>query len=752
MSNTPDPKSTPPAAGQPGAPRPAAPAGAAPAPGAPRPAAPPGTAPTAPRPAAPAGAAAAPGAPRPAAPPGTSPAAPRPAAPAAAAGQPGAPRPAAPPGTAPAAPRPATPAGAAAAPGAPRPAAPPGAAPAAPRPAAPAGAAAATKPAAAAPVAAKPVAKPAAPAAAKPAAKPAAAKPELTSSERGRRKFGQVLIDLGYLDEDQLWELLEEAKSTGKLIGETAKARGIINGEQLLQALAEQNNIKLANLADAKPSAEALALVPETMASVYKVMPLSFKDKVLTIVVSDPANASAADDLRNLLNLTEVIVQLSTQEAMNEAMERAYSNTKEESIIDLIKELETSSALSGGGRQGSIDLESALEMADSAPVRRLINMIFLMAIRDKASDVHFEPFEEEYRVRMKADGVLHELVPPPRALSSAISSRIKVMANLDITERRLPQDGRIELNVGGNQVDLRVSVLPTMFGESIVIRVLDRTAVKLDLDKIGMDPKVLIPFREVIQKPNGIILVTGPTGSGKTTTLYAALSFLNEITEKIITTEDPVEYEIEGLIQCPINHEIGLTFASALRAILRQDPDRILVGEIRDLETAQIAVQASLTGHTVFSTLHTNDAASTITRMRDMGLEPFLITATVEAVLAQRLVRRICTNCREEFHPTAEILLELELTPEIAKTMKFFYGKGCDRCADTGYKGRLGIHELIIMDDDLRDLISKGVSTDELRAAAKTKGMITLRDSGLSGINNGLTTIEEIVRETVVDS
>jgi type IV pilus assembly protein PilB len=749
MSNTPDPKSTPPAAGQPVAPRPAAPAGAAP--GAARPAAPPGTAPTAPRPAAPAGAAAAPGAPRPAAPPGTAPAAPRPATPAGAAAAPGAPRPAAPPGTAPAAPRPATPAGATAAPGAPRPAAPPGTAPAAPRPAAPAGAAAAPKPAAAAPVAAKPVAKPAAPAAAKPAAKPAAAKPELTSSERGRRKFGQVLIDLGYLDEDQLWELLEEAKSTGKLIGETAKARGIINGEQLLQALAEQNNIKLANLADAKPSAEALALVPETMASVYKVMPLSFKDKVLTIVVSDPANASAADDLRNLLNLTEVIVQLSTQEAMNEAMERAYSNTKEESIIDLIKELETSSALSGGGRQGSIDLESALEMADSAPVRRLINMIFLMAIRDKASDVHFEPFEEEYRVRMKADGVLHELVPPPRALSSAISSRIKVMANLDITERRLPQDGRIELNVGGNQVDLRVSVLPTMFGESIVIRVLDRTAVKLDLDKIGMDPKVLIPFREVIQKPNGIILVTGPTGSGKTTTLYAALSFLNEITEKIITTEDPVEYEIEGLIQCPINHEIGLTFASALRAILRQDPDRILVGEIRDLETAQIAVQASLTGHTVFSTLHTNDAASTITRMRDMGLEPFLITATVEAVLAQRLVRRICTNCREEFHPTAEILLELELTPEIAKTMKFFYGKGCDRCADTGYKGRLGIHELIIMDDDLRDLISKGVSTDELRAAAKTKGMITLRDSGLSGINNGLTTIEEIVRETVVD-
>ena len=684
------------------------------------------------------------GAPRPVAPAGqqgATPGAPRPAAP----GAPTAPRPAGAPGAAPAA---AKPAGSPAA--APKPAAAPAAG--APKPAS-APVAGAPKPAAA-PAGAKPAPAPAAKPAAKPAAAPAAkAVPRAGagSGERGRRKFGQVLVDLGFLDEDQLWELLEEAKATGKKIGETAIARGIINADQMLQALAEQNGLKLASLADTKPASEALALVPQTMAAVYKVMPLSFKDKVLTIVVSDPANASAADDLRNLLNLNEVVVLLSTQEAMNECLERAYSNTKEESIVDLIKELETSSALAGTGRQASIDLDSAMEMADSAPVRRLINMIFLSSIRDRAADIHFEPFEEEYRIRIKADGVLQELQPPPKFLANAISSRIKVMANLDITERRMPQDGRIELNVGGNQVDMRVSVLPTMFGESIVIRILDRTAIKLELDKIGMDDKILIPFKEIIKKPNGIILVTGPTGSGKTTTLYSALSYLNEVTDKIITTEDPVEYEIEGLVQCPINHEIGLTFASALRAILRQDPDRILVGEIRDLETAQIAVQASLTGHTVFSTLHTNDAPSTITRMRDMGLEPFLITATVEAVLAQRLVRRICTNCRTEFNPSPDMLMELELTPELAKGMKFYYGKGCDKCGETGYKGRLGIHELLVMDDDIRDAISGGVSTDELRAVGKSKGMITLRDSGLNAINLGLSTIEEVVRETVVE-
>jgi len=325
------------------------------------------------------------------------------------------------------------------------------------------------------------------------------------------------------------------------------------------------------------------------------------------------------------------------------------------------------------------------------------------------------------------------------------------MSNLDIAERRLPQDGRIELNVGGNPVDLRVSVLPTMFGESVVIRVLDRTVVSLDLNKTGMEQHLLAEFREVIAKPNGIVLVTGPTGAGKTTTLYSALNELNVISDKIITTEDPVEYDIDGIVQCPINHEIGLTFASALRSILRQDPDKILVGEIRDLETAQIAVQASLTGHIVFSTLHTNDAPSTITRLRDMGLEPFLITATLEAVLAQRLVRRICEDCRTEFEPSADMLMELNLTPEMVKGKKFFYGRGCDRCNNTGYKGRKGLFELVIVNDDIRDMISQGVSVDELRNACRRMGMTTLRESGMTALYTGQTTIEEVVRETVME-
>jgi type IV pilus assembly protein PilB len=378
-------------------------------------------------------------------------------------------------------------------------------------------------------------------------------------------------------------------------------------------------------------------------------------------------------------------------------------------------------------------------------------MIFLMGIKDKASDIHFEPFEDEYKIRMRCDGILYEMVPPPRHLANAISSRIKVMSNLDITERRLPQDGRIELNVGGNAVDIRVSVLPTMFGESIVLRVLDRTVVSLDLNKVGMQPEVLEQFRTLIHKPNGIVLVTGPTGAGKTTTLYSALNELNEISDKIITTEDPVEYDIDGIVQCPINHEIGLTFAAALRSILRQDPDIILVGEVRDLETAQIAIQASLTGHMVFSTLHTNDAPSTITRLRDMGVEPFLITATLEGILAQRLVRRICEDCRTEFEPSAEMLMELNMRPADVKGRKFFYGRGCDRCNNTGHRGRMGLFELVLMNDELRDLVSAGASTDQMRMACKRMGMTTLRESGLRAIFKGLTTIEEVVRETVLD-
>jgi type IV pilus assembly protein PilB len=626
----------------------------------------------------------------------------------------------------------------------------PGAAP--PKPAAPGATPAAKAPPPKPGPAAKAPAPPKAPAAAKkpaPAAKAAKGGKD-GATKGGPRRIGQVFVDLGFIDEDQLWEVLEEAKSTGQLTGQAAVARGLITEEQLLTAMADQHGLKVCNIEEIKPQAEATALVPETMAGVYKILPLTLRDKVLTIAIGDPNNLGAIDDLRNLLGIAEVKVELATPKVIAELTPKWYAG-KEESIVDIISQLESDPSLGGRKSETSIDLADLVEMTEAAPVRKLINMVFLLAIKDHASDIHFEPFEDEYKMRYRCDGVLYEMVPPPRHLATAISSRIKVMSNLDIAERRLPQDGRIELNVGGNPVDMRVSVLPTLFGESVVIRVLDRTNTSLDLNKIGMPPDILNPFRALIHKPNGIVLVTGPTGAGKTTTLYSALSELNEISDKLITTEDPVEYDMDGIVQCQINHEIGLTFASALRSILRQDPDIILVGEIRDLETSQIAVQAALTGHMVFSTLHTNDAPTSITRMRDMGVEPFLLTATIEGILAQRLVRKICDDCRTEFEPSPDLLMELNMRPSDVQGRKFFYGRGCDRCNNTGFKGRMGIFELVQMNDELRDLISAGVSADQLRIAAKKQGMITLRESGLRAIFEGKTTIEEVVRETVFD-
>ncbi len=582
--------------------------------------------------------------------------------------------------------------------------------------------------------------------------KPAPVRAGSTSRTTGRR-LGQVLIDLGYIDDAQLWEILDEAKNMALPIGQVALTKGLVTETQLLQALADQFGMKFVGPEELKPTPEALMAVPETMASVYKVLPLTAKDGVVTVALGDPLNLPGLDDLRNMQGLQEVIPVLAAPGSIAEVMARCYAG-KEESIVDIINALTQDDDDSGGSmtRETSIDLDKLIEEADAAPVRKLLNMVMLLAIKDRASDIHFEPFEEEYKLRYRCDGVMYEMVPPPRHLANAIATRIKVMANLDIAERRLPQDGRIELNVGGNRVDMRVSIMPTMFGESSVIRVLDRGNVGLDLNRVGMNAKMAADFRAMIRKPNGIVLVTGPTGSGKTTTLYSALNELNEVTDKIITCEDPIEYDIDGIIQVPINSEIGVTFASALRSILRQDPDIILVGEIRDLETAQIAVQAALTGHMVFSTLHTNDAPGTITRMRDMGLETFLLTATLEGILAQRLVRKICEDCRTEFEPSDEILLELGLKrADVPAGKKFYYGRGCDRCSNTGHKGRLGIFELVAVNDDLRDLISAGASTDQMRDACRKHGMQPLRDAGLQAIYNGHTTIEEIVRETVTD-
>jgi type IV pilus assembly protein PilB len=569
------------------------------------------------------------------------------------------------------------------------------------------------------------------------------------------KRIGQILVDLGLVDDNQLATMLEEQSSrSGELLGGVGVSLGFYTDEQLGEALAEQWGTTFVTLYDRAIPSEVIRLISEPMAQLYRVVPLELSGNRLTVASADPQKIQIADELRTLLGY-DIHVCVATEAEITKTIEKLFMSENEsvESLVsDLEGDTELAAAAAAAGKEGVTDLTSVEALAESAPVRKLLNMVLLLAIRDGASDIHFEPFETEFRIRLKADGVLQEMVPPPKHLAFAITTRIKVMANLDIAERRMPQDGRIELTVGGHPVDLRVSVLPTLFGESVVMRVLDRGVVSLNLDKIGMEAGMLRKFREVMQRPNGIVLVTGPTGSGKTTTLYSALSELNEIEDKLITTEDPVEYDIDGIVQVPIDAGIGNTFAACLRSILRQDPDRILVGEIRDVETAEIAVQASLTGHMVFSTLHTNDAPATVTRLRDMGVPPFLITATVEAILAQRLVRRICTGCKEEVIPGADVLADLEMTSDQLEGKKFYRGKGCEKCNRSGYKGRLGIYELLIMNDEMRDMIIRNASTEELREAARRNGMVTLRESGMESIFMGQTTADEVIRETILDA
>jgi type IV pilus assembly protein PilB len=570
------------------------------------------------------------------------------------------------------------------------------------------------------------------------------------------RRIGQILVDMGFISDEQLEIVLDEQeRNPGEKFGKIAENMGLITDEQLAQALAEQMGMQVISLENFEPPADVRNEISETMAQLYRIIPVRRDGTELTVATCDPQNLSVQDELRTFLGV-DIRVLVATEREVIRGLEKFY-NAGGESVEKIVEQLENdkdlmkqAEAITVGA--GAFDLTSAEALADSAPVRKLLNMILLLAIKDHASDIHFEPFEDEFRIRIKADGVLYEMVPPPRHLAFAITTRIKVMANLDIAERRLPQDGRIELTVGGHPVDLRVSVLPTMFGESTVLRVLDRSVVQLDLTKVGMDASTLKTFRSVIHKPNGIVLVTGPTGSGKTTTLYAALSELNSIEDKLITTEDPVEYDIDGIVQIPIDSEIGVTFAACLRAILRQDPDRILVGEIRDIETAEIAVQASLTGHLVFSTLHTNDAPSSITRMKDMGVPTFLIVATVEAILAQRLVRRICSQCREAIEPTDDMLIDLELKRESLGGRKFYRGRGCEVCNNTGYKGRVGLFELMIMNDELREMVMSNTSIDLLRDAARNYGMVSLRDAGMAFMFEGVTTPDEVIRETIMEA
>jgi type IV pilus assembly protein PilB len=560
---------------------------------------------------------------------------------------------------------------------------------------------------------------------------------------------------MGFITDEQQELLVDEQQQhSGQLLGKVAIDMGLVSEDQLAQALAEQLSLHTVAIGDVTISKDVLAMVTAPMAQMYRIIPIEFDGETLTIAMCDPQNLGVQDELRTFLGFS-IRVMVATESAMMAALERYYGENTEsvESIVLALEEDQALAAAAAGiSADGPINLDDVTALADSAPVRKLLNMVLLMAIREHASDLHFEPFEDEFRIRIKADGVLYEMVPPPRHLAFAITTRIKVMANLDIAERRMPQDGRIELTVGGHPVDLRVSVLPTMFGESVVMRVLDRSVVSLDLAKVGMDEPTLKRFRDIISRPNGIVLVTGPTGSGKTTTLYSALNELNSVEDKLITTEDPVEYDMDGIVQVPIDPTIGNTFAHCLRSILRQDPDIILVGEIRDLETAEIAVQAALTGHLVFSTLHTNDAPSTVTRLKDMGVPTFLITATVEAILAQRLVRKVCMQCREEYRPPREVFDDLDLSVDDVRGHRFYRGSGCELCNNTGYKGRIGLFELMIMSNQIRDMVMANAQRDEIREVARKQGMIGLRDAGIKACFEGITTPEEVVRETILEA
>ena len=548
----------------------------------------------------------------------------------------------------------------------------------------------------------------------------------------------QRIVEPGQLD-----ELNAEHKATGKPLADVVLDLGLIEKPELIARIAAHLGFEFLPDMPAQFPGEAIAALTGKLARDYSVMPLRVDATSIDLLAADPFNGQMVDDLTFALGRS-VRLYLADPEKI-EVQIRQHYGEDEANLTDLLQEISTGEFVQDESKLSAHDIES---MAEQTPIIRFVNLVLGQAIRDKASDIHFEPFEHEFKIRYRIDGALYEMAPPPKQLALPITSRLKVLANLNIAERRLPQDGRIKITLAGRQVDLRVSTLPTQFGESIVLRVLDQAAVQLDITQLGMPADVFAGINDVIKRPNGIFIVTGPTGSGKTTTLYSGLRVVNTPDLKILTAEDPVEYEIEGLMQVPVNPLVGLTFASALRSFLRQDPDIIMVGEIRDLETAQISIQASLTGHLVLSTLHTNDAAGAVTRLIDMGVEPFLIASTLEAVLAQRLVRRICPHCKTAYEPPAALLKALGLTAATVGDRQFSFGRGCTVCNQTGYKGRLGIYEWLRMSEGVRDLVVQRAPTLQIRQLALKEGMRTLRDDGLRAIFDGHTTIEEVIKYT----
>ena len=537
---------------------------------------------------------------------------------------------------------------------------------------------------------------------------------------------------------EHLKEVAEECESSGKNALQIIENFGLFTRQEVLELMAESLGSYIWNPKSRDIPRELIDIIEVNTARTNGVIPVDEIDGELHLAMRNPLDYQVVESLRFILG-RNILAVVCDPDAFENELDRYYPE-KEDSIQDIIAEI-------GSANIAEEDIPDE-DKANEMPIIKFVDVVIHQAIRDKASDIHFEPFEKNFRIRYRVDGALYEMPPPPRSLATPVISRIKIISGLNISERRRPQDGRIQLRYNGRPVDLRVSCLPTSHGESVVLRVLDRTVVNLQLDSLGIGTDVLEKLRELIQLPNGILLVTGPTGSGKTTTLYSALSEINKVEDKILTAEDPVEYDIAGLIQCPINDAVGMTFQKALRAFLRQDPDRILVGEIRDFETAQIAIEASLTGHFVFSTLHTNDAASTVTRLMDIGVEPFLIASSLAGILAQRLIRRVCPNCRTFYTPSESDLERLNLEPGQVGDRQFCYGRGCEVCNNTGYKGRKALTELMTINDELREMIANETPANVLRDRACELGMRLLREDGLLAIFNGETTVDEVVRYT----
>jgi len=556
-----------------------------------------------------------------------------------------------------------------------------------------------------------------------------------------------LIRENGLIDDLQYEEVAGEIKRSGTSAIQVLQDFGIMKLDDILHVEATALGTEVVSLKDREIPPDVLKLLPAKVAQMYHCLPVALNNGSLQVALAEPLDPNTASEV-GFAAKRDVQVVVADPSEILKAVERFYGQEENESFAEILKELDANKDIAREVKEAGDSAKAAEALANEVPIVKFVNLVIQQAVADRASDIHFEPFESDFRIRYRVDGALYEMAPPPKHLALPVTSRIKVMSNLNISEKRLPQDGRIAMMVSGKQVDLRVSCLPTAFGESIVLRVLDRSSVNLEIESLGL-PKYVYDFvTEVIQRPNGIFVVTGPTGCGKTTTLYSCLRRVNAIDSKLLTAEDPVEFDIEGIMQVAINEAYGMTFAKALKSFLRQDPDIIMVGEMRDLETAQISVQASLTGHLVLSTLHTNDSPGAVTRLVDMGVEPFLISSTLMAVLGQRLVRTICKNCRTPFEPTEQQLSMLGLSPYDLGDKVFHYGRGCSVCADTGYKGRKGIFELLVVSDAIRTLINERAPTVVMRQKAVELGMVTLREDGLRTIFDGDTTIEEVVKYT----